>query len=819
MLDRIQVALPLPIDKSFAYRFPPELESSARPGCRVVVPFGRRIMTGIIVDAPAEFVSPEQLRDIIDLPDSEPLLSAEILELTRWIKDYYFCSWGETLKAALPAGHLQSGVRIVALIPDFGSAAKKLSRSERELLDLLKIKRTLTLTSLIRKYNIPNALHHLRRLENLGLVKIEERMPRGGISLLWEEIILPVAGITPTNLIEKAEELQSRAPSQSRILRTFTSGPGSWSTIDLLKQAGASRPALKSLLSAGLLRSKHVQIKRYPTLEALTLRDEAPLPQPNEDQQAALEAVMKSLDKGETKTFLLYGVTGSGKTLVYQKAIERVLAAGGTALVLIPEISLTPQLVGRFRACFGDRIGLQHSAMSNGERTDVWRGIRRGEFPIVIGARSALFAPLQNLKLIVVDEEGDPSFKQNEPNPRYNARDAALVRARRAGAVAILGSATPSVESFHNAQKGRYTLLELPTRVDGVPPPVIRFTEPPRRADKVIGKVLQKAITERIDHNAQVILLHNRRGFFTYVFCPHCGHIHRCRHCEITLTYHQSDKQLHCHFCGSSSLPLQTCPECGGTLRYLGSGTQRVEEELAELLPSDSVARLDLDTTGRKGAHHRILKGFAQGERSVLLGTKMVARGHDYPRVTLVGILSADIELAFPDFRSDERSFGLHLQAAGRAGRSATGDNPGEVLVQTWLPDHPVLKLVKSGDYSAFFDREIELRRCLNYPPWGWMVLFVFSSKDQEKAHQAAQNFARMARRKTNRDDWMGPTPAFRFRLKDRYRYQVILKTDIRHRNIQSSVHRTLRSLIETTRTDLSKNVHLTVDVDPIQLL
>lgn len=819
MPDRIRVALPLPIDKTFAYRIPPELAMHARPGCRAVVPFGRRIMTGVIVDDQSESISEEQLRDVLDLPDSEPLLPEEILDLTRWIKDYYLCSWGETLKAAFPAGHLQAGVRIAALIPGSGEVTKKLSRPERDLLDLMKTKGTLTLTALIRKYNIPNALRHLRRLEDLGRVSIEEHMPRSGVSLLWEEIISPAEGSTHADLIERAEELQNRAPGQSRILRTFASGPESWSATDLLKQAGASRPSFKSLLSTGLLRSNLVQVKRYPTLEALTLRDSAPLPQPNEDQQAAIDAVTKSLKKGETKTFLLYGVTGSGKTLVYQKAIERVLAMGGTALVLIPEISLTPQLVGRFRACFGDRIGLQHSAMSNGERTDVWRGIRSGEFPIVIGARSALFAPLNNLKLIVVDEEGDSSFKQNEPNPRYNARDAALVRAKRAGAVAILGSATPSVESFHNAQKGRYTLLELPKRVDGVPPPVIRFTEPPRRAGKVIGKDLQTAITERIDHNDQVILLHNRRGFFTYVFCPNCGHIHRCRHCEITLTYHQSDKQLHCHFCGFSAPPPQTCSECRGTLRYLGSGTQRVEDELAGLLPSQSVARLDLDTTGRKGSHHRILKGFARGERSVLLGTKMVARGHDYPRVTLVGILSADVELAFPDFRCDERSFVLHLQAAGRAGRSATGDNPGEVLVQTWLPDHPVLKLVKSGDYRAFFDREIELRRGLNYPPWGWMILFVFSSRDQEKARRAAYHFAESARHKVSRSGWMGPAPAFRFRLKDRYRYQVILKTDIRHRSVQSTLHRVLRSFIETIRADLPSNVHLTVDVDPIQLL
>jgi primosomal protein N' (replication factor Y) len=819
MSDHIQLALPLPIDRTFAYRIPSELKERARAGCRAVVPFGRRILTGVIVDYPDDPIPAGHLRDVIDLPDPEPLLSQDILDLTYWIKEYYFCSWGETLKAALPGGYLQAGVRVASFIPDACGSTRKLNRSERALLDLLETARNLSVSSLTGKHKIPNALRHLRHLEVLGLVRIEERAPRGKISQLWEEIISKPEGVTPADLIETAEELLKKAPSQSRILRTIAPDQENPPAIELLKRANATRPALKALLAKGLVTSQRVQIKRYPTLEALTLHDSAPLPQPNGDQQTAIDAVTRSLEKSEARTFLLYGVTGSGKTLVYQKVIEQVLARGGAALVLIPEISLTPQLVGRFRACFGDRIGLQHSAMSDGERTDVWQGIRSGEFPIVIGARSALFAPLKNLQLIVVDEEGDPSFKQNEPNPRYNARDAALVRAKQAGAAAILGSATPSVESFHNARRGRYTLLELPNRVDSVPLPVIRFAEPPQRAGKALGSEMRKAISNRSGCDEQVILLHNRRGYFTYVFCPGCGYILRCRHCEITLTYHQNDQRLRCHFCGFNAEPSKTCPDCEGSLRYSGSGTQRVEEELMELLSPDAVARLDLDTTSRKGAHHRILKGFARGEQSVLLGTKMVARGHDYPRVTLVGILSADVELAFPDFRCDERSFALHLQAAGRAGRTAPGDNPGEVLVQTWMPEHPVLGLVKTGDYRAFFVREITLRRSVNYPPWGWMVLFVFSSRDSEKARQTAGNFAKTARRSILRSSWMGPTPAFRYRLKDRYRYQVILKTDIRHRAIQSSAHRALRSFIESFRTDLPTNVHMTVDVDPIQLL
>lgn len=464
-------------------------------------------------------------------------------------------------------------------------------------------------------------------------------------------------------------DLRRRAPQQARILHFISLQPRSWVVADLLAWAGASRAGLKALLSAGILKSQSRRVKRYPTLEALTARDEAPLPQPNADQARSIEAISACLESGAGKTFLLYGVTGSGKTLIYQKVIERALDLGGQALVLVPEISLTPQMVGRFRAHFGDRVALQHSAMSAGERLDVWQGIKAGEFSVVLGARSAVFAPLAKLRLIVVDEEGDSSFKQSEPNPRYHARDVALMRARMSGAISILGSATPSLESFFNASTGRFALLELPQRVDGIPAPALRFSFPPRVRDRVLGSELEKAILDRVRSGEQVILLQNRRGFFTVAFCPKCGFICRCKHCEIALTYHRaagSKSDLRCHICGFRAAPPQACPECESPLKYQGIGTQRVENELTQFIPAERIVRLDLDTTGRKGSHRRILKGFASGDFSVMIGTKMVARGHDYPNVTLVGVVSADAELAFPDFRCDERAFVLLLQTAGQ---------------------------------------------------------------------------------------------------------------------------------------------------------
>jgi primosomal protein N' (replication factor Y) len=699
MPNIIHVALPLPLDRTFAYLIPPGQEEFAFPGCRAQVPFGRRELTGVIVDnvsfadsseiakAPPHppldeggiSVNKYKLRQALNLPDAEPLLSEELLELTHWISQYYLCSWGEALKAALPAGN-------------------------------------------------PRSLN-----------------------------------------------LASRR-----------------------------------------------KIRVHTALEAISSCDEALLHTPNVDQAAALQAIYKSLDIQDGRTFLLYGVTGSGKTLVYQKAIGQVLESGGTALLLIPEISLTPQMVGRFRSCFGDKVALQHSAMTAAERAEVWKGIHAGQYSIVIGARSAVFAPLANLKLIVVDEEGDYSFKQNEPNPRYHARDVALVRARMVGAATILGSATPSVESFHNAQTNRYTLLELPSRVDSVPPPIIKFSRPAVAKDRILGTELERAITGRLQRGEQIILLQNRRGFHTFALCPKCGEILRCKHCDVSMTLHrpaQLRPDLRCHLCGYRREALKECPACGGGLRYQGTGTQRVEEELARFMPLDKVIRLDLDTTGKRGSHFRILQGFAREEYSVLLGTKMVARGHDYPKVTLVGIVSADTELAFPDFRCDERAFSLYLQAAGRAGRAAENGSPGEVLIQTWLYDHPVLEFVRRGDYRAFYDREIRLRQGLNYPPLGWMVLFGFTAKKDEHALEAARNFTTFASKRFPKLEWLGPTPAYRARLKDRHRYQVVLKTPRQARMVGSTVRRGLQKIITEFREHLPASVHFFVDVDPMQII
>ncbi|MFH1734416.1 MAG: primosomal protein N', partial [bacterium] len=676
----IAVALPIAINKTFTYLVPENLKASFSAGCRAVVPFGRRILTGIIVTDPPDEAAGLRYKDVIDLPDQIPLLDESLLKLTRWVADYYFCAWGEALKAALPAGFFSTGARIVELKPNAPELSLTADKHELRLIELLRKHGKISVSELKGKYKLAAPLDFLNRLEDSGIINLTEEI-QTGIKSLQREFIYPAMQSDASTLREHAASLHKRAPKQASILTILAENPESnWLSTDLLQAADAPRSALLSLLKTGLISSRKERVKRYPTFESLSVRDDRPLPTPNPRQQTAIDAILKSVHAGEKHSFLLHGVTGSGKTLVYQKAIQEIIDQGGSALVLIPEISLTPQLVSRFRAQFGDKVGLQHSAMSPGERADVWDGIRNGEFPVVIGARSAVFAPLQNLRLIIVDEEGDPSFKQQEPNPRYNARDIALVRAQLCGAVTVLGSATPSIESYFNAEMGRYDLLELPERIEAVPLPRIRFTEPSKYRTKSFGMALEKALAKRLLNQEQSILLHNRRGFFTFAFCTDCGTIRKCPNCDVSLVYHKAEDLLKCHLCGHHEKFSQRCSECHGLLKFQGTGTEKIEAELQDLLPGIKTVRLDYDTAKGKGAHQRILKSFASEENSILLGTKMVARGHDFPKVTLVGVVNADFELAFPDFRSDERAFSLLVQAAGRAGRAARDGEPGEVI-------------------------------------------------------------------------------------------------------------------------------------------
>jgi primosomal protein N' (replication factor Y) (superfamily II helicase) len=550
--------------------------------------------------------------------------------------------------------------------------------------------------------------------------------------------------------------------------------------------------------------------------------DEAPgPPEPprvlHAHQQAAFEAIAAQIRACAYGTFLLHGVTGSGKTEVYVAALREALEAGRTGLVLVPEIALTPQTVRRFRAPFGDRVAVVHSRMSNGERYDVWRSIREGRYPIVIGPRSAIFAPVDNLGLVVVDEEHEASYKQFDPAPRYHARDVAVVRARLNGAVCVLGSATPSLESWHNAHAGKYRLLSMPKRVplpggETAKLPPVEVVDLARerkrhRLDGALSEALVAAIGPRVAKGEGVILLQNRRGYAPVVECRSCGWTPRCRHCAVTLTYHKAKAHLRCHYCGYAIRRPAACASCGeADLAFQGVGTQRVEEELAMRFPGLRVVRMDLDTTGTKGAHARLLDRFAAGEADVLLGTQMVAKGLDFARVTLVGVVNADSGLLLPDFRAAERTFQLLTQVAGRAGRA---EAPGAVIFQTRTPDNPAITFAQRHDYAGFARRELQEREMLGYPPFGRVVAAEFRGYDEAATHAFARQWTdTLIEMAGSAVEVLGPQPALVGRVQRLYRVHTVLKVPAGAPPVQPLLRRVVAACPAPSR------IRVALDVD-----
>jgi primosomal protein N' (replication factor Y) len=599
-----------------------------------------------------------------------------------------------------------------------------------------------------------------------------------------------------------------------RELLACVQAEGRISLAELRRRFAAPHAPLRRLLAEGFLIESEAELRRDPFLAA-ALPPDRPV-EPSPAQAAALAAVTAALDAGGFAPFLLHGVTGSGKTEVYLRAIAAALERGETALVLVPEIALTPQLVGRFRARFAGReaeLAVLHSGLSDGERYDAWRAIARGEARIVIGARSAVFAPLARPGIIVVDEEHEASYKQAE-GLRYHARDLALLRGQMAGSVVLLGSATPALTTFHRAHTGPLGYLPLAERVEGRPLPAVELLdlrEARPEGEGSLSPALAAALGETLERGEQALLLLNRRGFAPYLLCADCGLTFHCPNCAITLTFHRARRQLRCHYCDHAEAPPDLCPRClGSGLAPQGAGTERLEEELAALLPQARLARMDRDTTARKGAHQRLVERMAAGEVDILIGTQMVAKGHDFPAVTLVGVVGADSTLNLPDFRSAERTFALLAQVAGRAGR---GELPGRVLIQTWAPDHYALDCAARHDYAGFSALELAFRRELGYPPFGHLVNLVLAGNDAAQVQRGAQTLAAALERGAGAAELLGPAPCPLARLRGKSRFQLLLKAPER-----PPLRRLLARLPELRR-QLPAGVALAVDVDPVDML
>lgn len=806
----VDVVFPFPPPMPLTYAVPERFREGLRPGHRVLVPFGRRKAVGFAVSLSGRTSVPD-VKPVEDVLDAEPVFSDDMLALTAWVADYYFASRGETLRSALPPG-MTGASQLRAERTDAAAGLKPLTDPEQRVLDCLTEGKRPTVRELEKKTGVKGIRYALSRLASEGLVRLEYSLDTPGVTVKTEKWV--------TLRLEPSETewaaVRKRSPRQAAALDRLREAGGELRAADM----EADSQVLGRMQKAGWIEVWEEEVFRDS--EEASPADAGPSQVRLTDAQAAAAAAIRGdLDSGAFHAVLLHGVTGSGKTQVYIEAIRHCLALGKDALVLIPEIGLTPLAVRRFRAAFGDSVTVLHSRQSRGERYDAWRRIREGKCRIALGPRSAVFAPLRDLGLIVVDEEHEPSYKQNEPSPRYHGRDTALVRGRMAGCTVVLGSATPSLESYANAVSGKYRLLELPERVDRIPMPSVSLADmkeaKPGTKSLIFTPALLEAVQRRVSAGEQVILLQNRRGYSSYIRCAACGHVESCPHCEISLTFHRSERRMKCHYCGYQKQPPDACPGCGGTsLQCRGTGTQRIEEEIRRLFPEARLIRMDLDTMRRKGAHSRAVTDFENRKGDILLGTQIVAKGHDFPGVTLVGVISADTGLHLPDFRSAERTFQLLTQAAGRPGRR---DKPGEVVIQTLSPDHPVIGFATRHDFKSFYEWEMRQRGELGYPPFGRLILAVFKGPDSEKTEKAAFRFLERIP-KTSAYEILGPAAAPLARLKNEYRYQIIFRQS---KNTDPSAGR-LRAALKKALSDFQntafdRKVRLSLDADPVDLM
>jgi primosomal protein N' (replication factor Y) (superfamily II helicase) len=800
MSDYAHVAVPIPGEEYYTYNVPERLKDGAALGKRVLVPFRNRRLIGFIVgfgDTPPEF----KLRDILDVLDEEPLFNQRRLEFLRWIADYYITSLGIVLKAAHPGG-LGVSVRRQIRITEEGSSALTEDRfTEHERLVLNTIENSGEITSQKLLGLIQNTSNELlNSLRRRGLITFDYEL-RSDPKVKTRKIITAKAGASLMSPI------LARKHAKTDILE-FVLTHGRVPLEDLRDIFGNVGSHIPWLQEKEFIDIELEEVARDPFAGIPIERDSPHELSP--DQSSSLKKITEAISRGRYSPFLLHGVTGSGKTEVYLRAIAEVIEAGKKAVVLVPEISLTPQLVKRFRARFGKKVAVIHSALSDGERFDAWRLASRGEVDVVIGARSAIFAPFNNIGIIVVDEEHESTYKQEEA-PSYNARDIALVLGKMTGSVVLLGSATPSLESYHNAIKHKFGYLALPLRVLDKPLPEVSVTDMKFEDASVFSAELKTAIQKNFEDKRQTILFLNRRGFSTLIICPSCGDTLKCPNCSVTLTYHVREDSVKCHLCGLSEKMNPECGECGADLRGLGIGTQKVEEELRALLPGAALARMDRDSVAGKSKLLSLYGKLERGEVDVLIGTQMVAKGHDLPGVTLVGVISADISLGIPDFRSGERTFQLVTQVAGRAGR---GRYPGRVIVQTFNPGHPSITHAVKQDSVGYLKEEIKLREELGYPPFSRLVNVRFSGIKELETKSVANQSGDIARKLASTlpagaIEILGPSPCPISKMSNRYRFQMLIKS-------QSTgvIHGFSKKLISLVSKD-SGPVRVSLDVDP----
>ncbi|WKA53555.1 primosomal protein N' [Planococcus shixiaomingii] len=786
-----------PIDRPFDYAIPKHLEVLAEPGMRVKVPFGNRKVLGFITDLKetSEF-DPARLKPIHELMDVVPVLNKEMLEMAKWMKEQTVCFEIDALKVMIPAALRAKYEKRFVLNAPLEAIAEPLRPYFKDK-TFLKAQEAVEVYALLKK-----------------------EMTNG--TIIADTDISQQTAVKKVKMIHIAESLEqleaidvrANAKQQIKLLAYFKKNSGR--TIEasqLQKEAGVTLPTVYSLAEKGAATISNMESYRDPTL--LTDIEKKEFLQLTDAQQTAFNAIDAALNT--PKTFLLHGITGSGKTEIYLQTIDQVLKEGKEAIMLVPEISLTPQMTIRFKERFGDMVAVLHSGLSAGEKYDEWRKIQRHEVKVVVGARSAIFAPFENLGLIILDEEHESSYKQDD-SPRYHARDMAIWRSEYHSCPVLLGSATPSLESYARAQKGVYELLVLEQRAKNQPLPsveIVDMREELRRGNRSMFSVqLADAIRESLERKEQVVLFLNKRGYSSFVLCRDCGTVMQCPNCDISLTYHRSSELMRCHYCGHDEPVPHICPECTSEhIRFFGTGTQKVEEELAKVVPGARVLRMDVDTTRNKGAHEKILSAFGEGKADILLGTQMIAKGLDFPNITLVGVLSADTTLHLPDFRAAEKTYQLLTQVSGRAGRDVL---PGSVIVQSYTPEHYAIILAKDQLYEPFFDQEMAMRRASGYPPYYYVVNIQFTHEDlMTVAGYAEQTVRYLSSQLSPNTLIIGPSASLIARVNNRYRYQCLIKY-----KKEPKLTEVMQQLIKIYRTEwLKKGATLSIDMNPTSVM
>jgi primosomal protein N' (replication factor Y) len=811
----VEVAVNIRSAKTFYYRVPGDLEKSVAVGKRVFVPLGKRSVTGYILQC-LETVNLGDTKDILEVMDPEPLFNDEDLHFYRWAADYYLYPIGKMLGEILPVGIDIESLLWVTLAEgkpppdDPGKDSEKgLSAGQRRILSILgEAPAGMSLRELRRKTGRKSLAADLKSLRERQFIRLEERLTQPRVKAKKERFVSATGNVTAETLPD----------NQKRIL-DFILDRGCLSLSEISGRFRSGRQAVEKLVHRGLARTWEEETYRTPGCPPEIHRLTAGI-RLNAEQEAALKEITAGLSSGRFSSCLLHGMTGSGKTEVYLNAISEVLKGQGSVIYLVPEIALTPQLQSRLRWRFGDgEIAVLHSGVSAGARYDQWRRIQRGELKIVLGARSAIFAPVRNLKLIIVDEEHDSAYKQDERMP-YNARDLAVVRAKLNGAVAILGSATPGIQTCFNTRQKSFRYLSLPRRVEERPLPGVLVVDMKNERDengkiRILSGTLRNALGDELQNRRQSLLFLNRRGFTTFMHCSECGYVLRCLGCAVSLTLHQRDSLLKCHYCDFSMRIPSRCPSCQKeAIQGFGLGTEKLEEEVRSCFPHARIRRMDSDTTARKGAFDRILKDLHDGEIDILVGTQMIAKGHDYPNVTLVGVVSADTALNIPDFRASEKTFQILTQVSGRGGR---GDTPGRVIIQTLNPSHYAIERAKGHDYDGFYNEEIALREAAGYPPFSRMIQFLITGLNGDRTAESAEGIAGRARdllRSQKGYDGIsvsGPVEAPIARIRGRHRWQILLK---------GKSARLLQQLAKKILSDVkASGCEIRVDVDPVNFM